>query len=432
MKNKRIVDAIGNMDDELIMGADTVPVKAKKPYLKWGAIAASFVVLIAASICLPMMLNGDKDVAIGGWDTQKPVIDPVIDGDVSGNTGVSNGIFALDELNGRYKEGNVVADESGYIEWPWSELSDSERYVHISINGKEYTTRSRKVSKVLLEGPLGDAEGYGYEYTDDKSIKHTKTFEVYEIKNVDKNVAVAVSFDGEYYVYFTRDIEKPATLGELIDMIGLDKTVKLENYTLYDGRDNNGHYKIESDKFIMSVLLECKNAPAMPDDMTLEIIGDEYAAFSVTSEALGIYKKTLYISALGYVFTNAMEYGYTYNIGADAAKMLLDHLNGENAIETTLEPYRYSLCGVVKEIGEGYIMFDDSLMCESASDGMILKIDMSHPNCYRYIDHKYIKVGDVAIISFEGKIQVDTDNTVVGAISISKAQLVLGDVLIEE
>ena len=57
---------------------------------------------------------------------------------------------------------------------------------------------------------------------------------------------------------------------------------------------------------------------------------------------------------------------------------------------------------------------------------------MSNAECYRYINHKYIKAGDVAVISFEEKIQVDTNNTIVGAVSISKAQLVVGDVIIEE
>lgn len=427
MKNKRIVRAMSDIDDSLICEAEADVKKAVKvsPVYKWGAVAACFAVVLAVAICLPMML---KDDAIGSGDAT--VDNPIMDGEANG--GSSSGIFLLDELNGRYKDENIVSSESGYIEWPWNELSDSERYAHISFNGKEYTTRARKVSSELLKGYLGDCEAYGYEYTADKSIKHTKTFEFYEIKNVDQNVAVAVNFDGEYYVYSTRDIEKPATLGDLMDVLGLDKTVKLEKYTLYEGKDKKGYYRIESDDYIMNVLLECKDAPAMQDDMTLEIIGDEYAAFTVTSEALGIYKKTLYISSLGYVFTNAMEYGYTYNIGADAAKMLLDYLKGENAIETTLEPYRYSLCGVVKEIGDGYIMLDDSIMCEKASDGMILKIDMSNAECYRYINHKYIKAGDVAVISFEEKIQVDTNNTIVGAVSISKAQLVVGDVIIKE
>ena len=59
MKNKRIIDAIGNIDDELIMGADAVPVKAKKPYLKWGAVAASFALIAAAVVFVPMMMESE-------------------------------------------------------------------------------------------------------------------------------------------------------------------------------------------------------------------------------------------------------------------------------------------------------------------------------------------------------------------------------------
>lgn len=432
MKNKRIIHAISDIDDSLVAEA-SLDVKKKArvlPVYKWGSIAACFALCLAMVICLPMLLK-DDDV-MGGWYTESPVIDSEVDGDIGGNAGSSNGIFVLDELNGRYKDEDVVSSESGHIEWPWDEQTDAERYAHISFNGKEYTTRTRKLSGELLGECLGEGDGFGYEYTSDESIKHTMTLPVYKIKNVSTDVAVAVDFGGEYYVYFTRDIEKPATLGELKDILGFDHNVELEKYTLYEGRDNKGYFRIESDDFLKSVLSECKGAPAMQDDMTLEIIGDEYAAFTVTSEALGIYKKTLYISSLGYVFTNAMEYGWTYNIGTESAARLLEYLRGENAIESDFEPYRYSICGVVKEIGEKYIILDDSIMCENASDGMLFKVDMSDADCYRYIKHEYIKAGDVAVISFEGKIQVNTDNTIIGAVSISKAQLVMGGVLIPE
>lgn len=433
MKNKRIVHAMSDIDDSLIWEAQAdvkKTVKVSSVY-KWGAVAACFALCLAMAICLPMMLKNDD--VMGGWDTESPVIDPIVGGNIGGNTGSSNGIFVLDELNGRYKDENIVSSESGYIiEWPWDELSDTERYIHIDFNGKEYTSRCRKMSQELLEECLGEGDGLGYENTSDESIKHTKSLPVYKIKNVSTDAAVAVDFGGEYYVYFTRDIENPATLGELMNMLGFEETVKLEKYTLYEGKDKKGYYRIESDDFIMNVLKECKDAPAMQDDMTLEIIGDEYAAFSVTSEALGIYKKTLYISSLGYVFSNIMEYGYTYNIGADMAARLMDYLKGENALESAFEPYNYSLCGVVKEIGEDYIMIDDSIMCEKISDGIILKVDMTDSDCSRYIKHGYAKAGDVVVISFEGKIQVDANNMIVGAVAISKAQLVMGDVLIPE
>lgn len=424
MKNKRIVSAMSDIDDMLIAEAESDIRKSAKisPVYKWGGIAACFVIALCAAICLPMMLK--EDTHMGGWDTV--VGDSVIDAD-SGN---KYGVFALDELSGRYKDENVVFSESGSTEWSWDELTLFEKYSNVIFNGKNYSTRGGKIDHTLLGKYLGVCEGYGYEYVLDSSVKHTESFEVYGVDGVSTEAVIAIELDGEYCVYFSRDIEKPATLGEFMDILGFESTVELEKYSLHDGRDDKGYYKIELDDFIMNILAECKDAPAMQDDMVSEIIGDEYAAFTVTSEALGVYKKVMYISSLGYVFTNAMDYGWTYNIGIEAAARIMEYLKGENAIESYAEPYKYYLYGTVTEIGDGYIMLDDSIMCKNADEGIVFRIDTSDKRCQRCVKH--IEVGKVVRITFEGQIMVGEDNTVTGAISIEKGQLAGADVIIPE
>ena len=429
MKNKRIIDAIGNIDEELILGADAMPVKVQKPYLKFGAIAASFVVLIAAAICLPMMLKGD-DASGNVPDIQKPTDNITVD------KGQSN-MFYLEELNARYKEDDVIdVEESGYIEWSWSELSDCERYTTMYYKGKEYNSRNRKISAELLGKCLGEFEIYGYEYdiSTDGYLKHITNLELYEVKDVSSGVIIAVNFDGEYYIYFGRDAEQPATLGDFMDLVGFEENIRLQNYTLYYGKEKDGHYRIPLDDKVMEILRTCASAPIVQEDVSLDIIGSEYVSFTVTSEALGIYKKAFYVSALGYVYTNILEYGYAYEIGVRNAAKLIMLIKGSGSEKCEMEPYMYYLCGTVTEVGDGYIKVDDSIMCKDASDGMVFVVDTNEPDCRRYVEYGYLEVGDVVRVSFEGRIQVDLNNNnhIAGAVEISVGKLIDGDVLIEE
>ena len=480
MKNKRIVDAIGNIDDELILGAERITQKAKKPYLKWASVAASFALVAAAIVFVPMMMEDGEPPLIpegdlienvtGGEDTdsalarpietyveetnnvlEKPsdtdsentnsvltqptdteVIENVTVSDGGASGGIKGGIFALDSLNGRYGNKNVFEGETGFMEWPWNDKTISEKYYHLNFNGKEYTCRdSRKISSDLIETHLcnGEAWGYEYDYSYDGGFKHTKTVAIYKIKNVSEDAIIAVELDGEYYVYFTRDVEQPATFGKFMKLLGFEENVTLNKYSVYEKGKPEGYYEIDG-SLVMTVLKDCASAPATGFDFTFD--RTSYVAFTVTSEALGIYKKVFYVSPLGYVYTNIMEYGYGYNIGTAAAEKILSYLKSDYATECEMEPYMYYLCGVVTEIGDGYILLDDSVMCKNPEDGVVFKIDTSDPCVYRYVKNGFFGEGSVVQISFRNRIEVGENNTVSGAVSIWEGRLVDGDVLVEE
>ena len=462
MKNKRIIDAIGNIDDELIMGADAVPVKAKKPYLKWGAVAASFALIAAAVVFVPMMMEDSEPPLIPGGDLIENVDDetnnalarPDDTGELGDNTqteqtetvtenvttsndgsissGSKDGIFALDSLNGRYGDKDIFQGETGFMEWSWNDKTTSEKYYLLDFNGKEYVARDhRKISAELVEEYVCDAEAFGYEYdySNDESIKHTKAVAIYKVKNVSEDAVVAVEHDGEYYVYFTREVEQPATLGEFMELLGFEENVTLNEYSFYEKGKPEKYYEIDGG-FVMNVLKNCASAPATGFDFTFD--RTSYVAFTVTSEALGIYKKVFYVSPLGYVYTNIMEYGYGYNIGTTATAQILEYLKGDDAIECEMEPYMYYLCGIVTEIGDDYILLDDSVMCKNPDDGVVFKIDISDPCVYRYVKYGYFEEGSIVQIAFWNRIEVGEDNTVSGAISIWEGRLIDGDVIVNE
>ena len=57
MKTPRIADALNQIDDDLVNGAARAKKAKKNHWLKWGSIAACFVVMLAAMLTVMPMLN---------------------------------------------------------------------------------------------------------------------------------------------------------------------------------------------------------------------------------------------------------------------------------------------------------------------------------------------------------------------------------------
>ena len=57
MRKEDISEALNDVDFDMVEGAyEKVEKKKKNPWLKWGALAASLVLIIGAAIALPMLL----------------------------------------------------------------------------------------------------------------------------------------------------------------------------------------------------------------------------------------------------------------------------------------------------------------------------------------------------------------------------------------
>ncbi len=93
------------------------------------------------------------------------------------------------------------------------------------------------------------------------------------------------------------------------------------------------------------------------------------------------------------------------------------------------------LAGKVTEIGDGYVMLDDTALCKDPKDGMVFKILTDDPRVSRCFAFEPfgIRVGSTIMVSFEAPLTLTEENTVDGAIRISIAQIASnGDVLIPE
>jgi len=399
MKVPRIATSVSHIDSDLIIGAaNSTKIAKKKILIKWSSIAACLAIVIMAGVMIVPMLNGNGTVSIGGIER--------------------NYKYAVDEI------------ETAHYEFPWNYKTMSEKYISASFDGNKYVTRSRIIDKSLLGDTIGSCTATGFDIYTDKT--YTESFEVRRITGISENSLIAVCMDGDYYVYFNRNQAQPDTLGELIEKYNLTKTLSLTKFSLNTGTKEKGYYQISDDSYIWQMLSGCSDARAYDDASTGWNLGDRsYISFTATSDELGVYKRVFYITEDGYVSTNIFDYRYIYYIGEEAANSIISYVKS-NGEDTVREPYEITVGGTVTEIGDGYILVDDTVLCKNEKDGMVFKIATENIEIRRYIERGIIKVGDTVAVKFRKEINLGENNTLDGALAIYKGNLVQGNFSIPE
>lgn len=396
MKTPRIANAIGQIDDDLVADAAKCKKKNKKHWLKWGSLAACFaVIVILGAAILPSLFR--ENVTPEGTD-------------------------------GRYKDFSIQASESAIV-WPWEYQTVYEKYRNVEIDGIEYHGKGRAVSEAWIGERIGNYTVVGYDEVNNEK-KYSAEFEAYALKDIAQSQFIAVKMEDSYYVFQNDEYAPPNTLGELMDVVNLSEVVELQRFSEGDNSPDSKHFALSSDDYVWEVLSECRNAPFV--EVQTWVVGDRsYLSFTITSEALGVYKVALYVTEDGYLWTNAFNWQYLFNIGEDAASRII-HYAKENSTEVEYEPYRNSVAGTIIEITEEYILADDSILCKNPADGITYKVLLNDLRISRYVDYGIVKVGDTVQISYEGEIDKTSGNTIAGAISAFKATISDGDVLIPE
>lgn len=387
----KIVNAIGNIDDKLIEAAEKSSRKPGRTWIRWCSAAAAAVVLVLAGILtVPHLTHNSNN---GG---------------------------------GRVYKYHVNGAESN-IEWPWEYLTDGEKYHTISFDNRTYGVRTAKIiHSGLLGESLGNAEAYGTDAGTGK--QYTASFEVKKINGIAPEYMVAAGNGDNFYVYMAGDAKEPATVGELLANYNLRQNMRLDHFTECYGYDEKGDYSIEDDSYIWEALEGCSDAKLCQDDV-FNKDGTGYIAFCVSSEALGVYKKVIYVSESGYMDTNILDYGYTYYIGEKTAREIIDYAkkNGNKAEEVI---YEASIEGTLTEIGDGYVLIDDSILCEDAGKGKVYKVYTDDIRMRRCIELGNIKTGDIVSAKYDG--DISENNEVSGAYSIYTGELSDGGLIIPE
>ena len=395
MKTPRIVNAIENIDDELVSSAAESK-KKKNNWVKWGTLAACFAVLvIAGTTILPSLLGND-------------IINP-------------------EETDGRYKD-FTISTENVAIVWPWEYLAESERPYETELNGVKYEkTSGRTVSEELIGDKIGNYNIVGYDGITDE--RPTVVCAVYQLKNINQTQFIAVKITDSYYVFKNAVYNPPQTLGELFERVDLSQFLKLERFSENGDGPDAKHFVLNDDKYVWEVLSACKNAVFIDENEVYWHPYDrDFISFNISSEALGIYNHSLLITADGYLKTNAFDWGYLYYIGEEATGKIIKYVK-KNSTKTEYEPYSNSnsICGNIVEITDDYILVDDSILCKDEADGITYKILINDIRISRYVDKAVIKVGDTVQISYEGEIDEENSNTISNAFSISDVDILYED-----
>ena len=396
MKKDKL-DTIGYIDDQLVEKADKYSVaKKKNAWVKWCAMAACLCLVVVGTIGL---LNSSSDsadqISVGG-------------------------------VMRKYKNVSVGGSEEA-IQWPWEYKTVAERFSTISFEGKEYSIKST-VSETFVGDEIGACEAVGYDvYTEQE---YRQTFDVWQISGIPEDLMVAVEMEGQFYTFQYNEYIPPETLGEVLDNYNLPQTLALGKFS--DDKDGmeTGYYSLSDDDYIWRILDGCRGARFVEDEAGGRISRDRIT-FTATSEPLGVYKRAFYVSADGYVSTNIFNWAYTFYIGEEAAEDIITYAK-KNAVESEQEPYYYSLAGTLTEIGDGYLLVDDSILCADENDGMVFKVMATDIRISRCIDFQKISTGSIVVIRFTEPIDTEAGNIVNGAVSMEKGTLLDGGVAVEE
>lgn len=407
MKTPRIVNAVGFIDDDLLAAEETVCKPKSRLWLRWSAVAACAALLVAVAAVAPTAFK----------NPQTPPVSDV--GETDSNVGLQP-----KPQNDRYKDFTVRSSE-GAIVWRWEYRTLTERYTDITVDGVQFNRRGRELPASLVGERLGTYTACGWDYITDE--EHRQEFDVYEIDGVSSDLLIAVRMGDGYYVFLCDMLKNdpPETLGTVLKDYGLAANVTLDRLSF---SDDDGDYALAADEYVWSVLGECAEAKAAADQKW-NPYSSENVGFTVTSEALGVYKHVLYVTEDGYAWTNAYDIGMLYFIGEEAAKSIIDYVK-EHAVPTEPEPFKKAVTGKITEITETHLTVDDSILCKDPSDGIAYKVPLDDLRISRYVTCGMLRVGETVQVEYEGDV---AENVIGGACAIHEAYVSYdGTVLIPE
>ena len=230
-----------------------------------------------------------------------------------------------------------------WIEPKWAEKALYSKYPEFELGGTKYTTGAVWIDADKLGNAIGGTNAYGYDIYEDKSYEMGIT--VYEINGIDKNAAVAVSyngFNGQYAVYY--DVwYKPATLGEFMNALDLYENLTFGTiyYTTFEYESYmTVEYKISSSEVIFDLLKDNEavaNVAESVSDYDMSFY-ENAMSMSVNVDILGIHNVSLSVSENGYIQTNILGTRKLFYIGEDKAEEFFNYVktNFETVREETL------------------------------------------------------------------------------------------------
>ena len=206
----------------------------------------------------------------------------------------------------------------------WGQLGISEQYPQVLVGGVPYTSRAHKISIEQIGTHLYDVE---MTQTDENEKLHTINAEIYEIKSISTNCAVAIHYeDYDGFYVFVNPVYQPGTLGDLIESLNLKETMTIGN-VYYSGYRNGEYVQVEYSldnisEIVWELLL---SDPTVPSTQEREY-GEEWLAVSISLSDFGYENIALSITRDGYLQTNVLETGKIFYIGEEKTKAFAEYI----------------------------------------------------------------------------------------------------------
>lgn len=382
MKTPRISDSMNYLDHDLIQEAERERKSVKNmPFLKWGSLAACFCVLIMAAILILPNLHQDNTPT----QSKNPLYKP-------------------------------VQFENRAIIWPWEYKAVYEKYLSLVYDGKAYSGRCQEISAELLGEALGEGKAKGQDIYTEKI--YTENFTVYRINGVSEEYLIAAEMEGKFYVFDAHEQNSFATLGEMMDVFEMEQNISLNRFSIHRKKQKTKYCSLADDSTVWEILNGCRSAKAVNGDSWRTQA--DYISFTVTSEALGVYKNAMYVTEDGYLWTNAFDFANVFEIGKEAANQIIDYVK-RNSKQTEAVPYNITIPGIITEVGENYFILDTTPVCVSKHDGNTYKIMADALGIRRVLEFEKVGVGDLVVVTYDGIIK--DGNLIEGATNMQKGFL---------
>lgn len=295
-----------------------------------------------------------------------------------------------------------VSETERDIEWPWKYKTLVEKYPVVKFNGKQFTAKSQNSIHTEVMGEvIGSCVAEGVD--SDTGKTYMETYEVRKIKGISEELMIAVGNEDRFYVYAADEESAPDTLGKLLELYELSQNLELNYATKCESYEEKEELLLDNDEKIWQILYGCGNAKIDDTSDLFERENRRYLAFTATAEALGVYNRVIYISEDGYFATNIFDYEYSYFIGKEAAGQIISYVQ-KHSTETKSSTSLPTISGTVTEIGNGYIMVDDTVLCRKSKAGKKYKVYTDDIKVRRWIESGEIKAGDLVVVEYEGEI----------------------------
>ena len=319
MNNRDLLKAIGDIDDNYLIGEIKEENNRIIPKIRVGFMKNLKLKYILAPICIALI------AIIGLYEsnlfTSKP--DIVIS---------NNDDWIIKEV---YYDGKI--ENSIAVIPKWDEMSISQQFMEVQYNNSKYSTRVTEISNDNIGENIGTANLVGHDiYTD---TYHNKKGELYAIKNIAEKCAIAVKFEGDinYYVY-VNSYYRPTTLGEFMEDLDL-KEITSFGTICYDYWDKNSEGDIEykniefydvDDEIIWQKLFNNPNLENIySDNDTGKYMSERYSvsiSISVDIPLLGYKNIGISLTDKGYLLTNILDTGKGFYIGEDKVQEFLNYI----------------------------------------------------------------------------------------------------------